>query len=172
MFEYVVPCHICHVRPTRDAAFCTLSHCAFESCPTPGDNRGSTSPFGSISGVSYHAVNGRSFYVVQIVQPSCYWPSLPSLPTRLPGRHAIVQSAFLSHHMSKYLKAACATLESSVRYGWMFSSPHTLVCLSIHETLITRLQYHISNASTFFLSAFLIVQVSAPYSILSGTPRP
>ena len=69
-----------------------------------------------------------------------------------------------------YLKASCATLESSVRYGWMFSSPHTLVCLSIHETLITRLQHHISNASTFFLSAFLIVQVSA--HLLLGTLRP
>ena len=27
----------------------TLSLCAAESCPTPGDNRGSTSPFGSLS---------------------------------------------------------------------------------------------------------------------------
>ena len=37
------------------------SPCAVESCPTPGDNRGSTSPFGSLSGVPSHAVNGRSF---------------------------------------------------------------------------------------------------------------
>ena len=42
----------------------TLSHCAVKPCPTPGDNRGSTSPFVSISGVTSHAVNGRSFDVV------------------------------------------------------------------------------------------------------------
>ena len=35
--------------------------CHVESCPTPGDNRGSTSRFGSISGVPSHAVNERSF---------------------------------------------------------------------------------------------------------------
>ena len=75
-----------------------------------------------------------------------------------------------SHHMSNvYVKAACATLDSSVLSGLMFSSTHTLVFLSIHDSLITRCQHHISNASTFFLSAFLIVQVSAPYSAIGNT---
>ena len=120
--------------------------------PTPGDNR--SSPFGSISGVPSHAVNGRSFYGVHIVQPSCYWPSPPSLPTHLPEHHIILHSAFLSHHKSKVKLHACATLDSSVHSGLMFSSSHTLVFLSIHDTLITRLQHHISNASIFFLSAF------------------
>ena len=66
-----------------------------------------------------------------------------------------------------YLKAACATLDSSVHSGSMFSSTHTLVFLS-HDTHHS-LQHHISNASIFFLSAFLIVQVSAPYSSFGNT---
>ena len=46
-----------------------MSTCVVDSCPTPGDNRGSTSPSVSISGVPSHAVIERSFYVVHIVQP-------------------------------------------------------------------------------------------------------
>ena len=42
-----------------------LSHCVVESSPTHGDNRGSTSAF--VSGVTSHAVNGRSFYGVPTV---------------------------------------------------------------------------------------------------------
>ena len=86
----------------------TLSPCAVESCPTPGDNRGSTSPSVSNCDFQSHAVNGRSFYGVQIVQPSCSWPSSPSLSTHLPEHHIIFHSAFLSHHMSKvYERCLC-----------------------------------------------------------------
>ena len=67
----------------------------------------------------------------------------------------------------KHLKAACATLDSSVQSGLVFSSIHTLVFLSIHDTLINRLQHHISNASSFFFSASLIAQVSPPHSRLT-----
>ena len=68
----------------------------------------------------------------------------------------------------KYLKADGANLDSSVHSGLIFSSTRTLVFLSIQDTLITHRQHHISNASTFFLSAFLIVQVSAPYSTIGN----
>ena len=54
----------------------------------------------------------------------------------------------------KYLKAVCATLDSSVHSGVLFSSTyyiHFTVFPSIQDTLITRFQHLISNASTFFL---------------------
>ena len=112
----------------------TLSPCAIQSCPTPGDYRGS--------------------HLFPLISPCITSFSIPrSSLTTCP----------------KYLKAVCATLDSSVHSGLMFSTTHTLVFLSIHDTLITRLQHHISNASIFFLSAFLIVQVSAPYSTIGNT---
>ena len=58
-----------------------------------------------------------------------------------------------------YLKGACVALGSSVHFGLMISSRHTLVCLSIQYALISRLQHHISNALIFFLSAFRIVPI-------------
>ena len=69
-----------------------------------------------------------------------------------PKHYIMFHSPFLSRHSPKYLKAVFVTLESSVHSGLMFSSTHTLVFLSIHDTLITHLQHHISNASIFFLS--------------------
>ena len=72
----------------------TLSPCAVDSCPIPGDNSGITSSFGSISGVPSHAVNGRSFYGAHIPQPSCSWPTSPSLPTHLPEHHIVQPSCY------------------------------------------------------------------------------
>ena len=40
-------------------------------------------------------------------------------------------------------------LDSSVHSGLMFSSTHTLIFLPIHDTLISCIQHHISNASLF-----------------------
>ena len=57
---------------------------------TGGDNRGSTSQFDSISGVPSHAVHGRSFYIVHIVQPSCSWPSYVCIFWQNPFRLQIV----------------------------------------------------------------------------------
>ena len=67
---------------------------------------------------------------------------------------------------TKYLEADCATLDSSLQSGLIFSNIHTLVFLSIH---VTRIQHHISNSSTFFLSVFLIVLVSAPCCTIRNT---
>ena len=79
----------------------TLSPRAVESCPTPGDKRGCTSTSVSISGVTSHAFNGMSFNGVHVVQPSCPWPSSPTLSTHLAEHDISFNSAFLSHHLSK-----------------------------------------------------------------------
>ena len=69
----------------------------------------------------------------------------------------------------KFLKTACVILDSSLHSGLMYSSTQTLVFFSIQDTVITLLQDHISNASTFFLSGFLIVNVFASYSWIVTT---
>ena len=94
-----------------------------------------------------------------IVQPSCYWTSSPSLSTHLPNHHIIFHSAFLSHHTSK----ASYSYLCHPRFPCPFRRD-----VFQHDTLITRLRHHISNASIFFLSAFLIVQVSAPCSTIGN----
>ena len=82
----------------------TLSTCAVESCPTPDDNRGSTSPLGTISGVPSHAVNGRSFYAVHIVShlvlgfPRLLFPLISRASNHFPFRVP------LSPHVQRILK--------------------------------------------------------------------
>ena len=138
-------------RVPRDLIFVILSLCAVESCPTPGDSTVSTFPSVSISGVPYDAVNGMSFHGVHTVQPSCYWPSSPSLSTQLPEHHIIFISRSCLTTCPKSEQLAPTSLPVSIP-AWCF--PY-IVFLSIHDTLITRLQHHISNASVFFLSAFI-----------------
>ena len=72
-----------------------------------------------------------------------------------PSHHSPFQ--FYLTTCTKHLKAACVTLDSSVHSGLIFLSTHSLFFLSIHGTLITRLQHHISKASIVFLPVFLIV---------------
>ena len=105
---------------------------AVESCHTPADNRGSTSPSVSISGVPSlmllmegpfmlftlhsHLVIGLPRLLFPLISPSMTPFSMPrSSLTTCPKYHAY------------------ATFDSRVHSGLMFSSTHTLVFLSIHE---------------------------------------
>ena len=132
---------------------------AVESCQTPADNRGSTSPSVSISGVPSPAVNGRSFYGVHIVQPFCYWPSSPSLSTHLHEYdiifHCVVPPLIL------------VPLRPDV-----FQHPYIAFSLNPRVTTLSSLasnttsQMHQLSSSR---AAFHIVQVSAPYRTIGNT---
>ena len=139
-----------------------MSPCGVESCPTPGDNRGITSPSVSISGVPspFMVFTLSSYLVLGLLRLFFPLISPSTTPFSIPRHYITTKSC------SMYLKAACSTLDSSVHSGLMFSNYEFV---SPSTTLITRLQHHISNASTFFLSAFLIVQVSALFRIIGNT---
>ena len=73
----------------------TLSH------PTPGDSRGSSSPFRSISGISSHGADGGSARIPhECVQPSLSRSSSPSRSIHSPEHHVIFHPS-CSHHVPK-----------------------------------------------------------------------
>ena len=73
--------------------------------------------------LSNHLAIGLPHLLFQLISPSITSFSIPrSSLTTCP----------------KYLKAACATLDSSVHSGLMFSSTHTFVSLSIRDAPITH----------------------------------
>ena len=80
----------------------TLSPCAVESHPTPGDSRGSSSsPSRSLSGVSSHVADGGSARIpIESVHPSLPWSSSVSRSIHSPEHHVIFHPS-CSHHVSK-----------------------------------------------------------------------
>ena len=81
--------------------FFTLSPCAVESHPTPGDSRGSSSPSRSISGVSSHVANrGSDRIPLECVHPSLPWSSYLSRSIHSSEHHVIFHPS-CSHHVSK-----------------------------------------------------------------------
>ena len=79
----------------------TLSPCAVESYPTPGDSRGSSSPSRSISGVSSHVANrGSDRIPLESVHPSLPWSSSLSRSIHSSEHHVIFHPS-CSHHVSK-----------------------------------------------------------------------
>ena len=79
----------------------TLSPCAVESHPTPGDSRGSSSPSRSLSGVSSHVADGGSARIpLESVHPYLPWSSSLSRSIHSPEHHVIFHPS-CSHHVSK-----------------------------------------------------------------------
>ena len=79
----------------------TLSLCAVESHPTPGDSRGSSSPSRSIPGIPSHVADGGSARTpLEGVQPSLSWSSYLSRSIHSP-EHRVILHPFCSHHVPK-----------------------------------------------------------------------
>ena len=79
----------------------TLSPCAVESHPTPGDSHVSSSPSPSISGVSTHVADGRSARIpLACVQPYLPWSSSLSRSIHSPEHHVVLHPS-CSHHVPK-----------------------------------------------------------------------
>ena len=139
---------------------------AIESHPTPLDSRGSFSPSRSIPGIPSHVADGGTTRIpLESVHPYLPWSSVPLFLVPF-----ILPSIMSSPIPPALTTCPCSSMQplsplTCVHSGLMLSMIDMLVFLSIHDTLSTLLQHHNSKASIFLLSCFLIVQVSAPYSI-------
>ena len=78
--------------------YLTLLPCAVESHPTPGDSRGSSSPSGSISGVSSHVADRRS---ARIPPNSGLMFSMTHMFDFLSIHDTFSRPTLLQHHNSK-----------------------------------------------------------------------
>ena len=101
---------------------------------------------------------------VSSIYPSCSWYSSSSLPTHAPKHHIIIHSVFLSllpqgildMSCPKYLKAACATPDSTVHFGLMFSSTQTLVFLSVqHNRAVSNTTSQMHQLSCAFYKKYI-----------------
>ena len=151
---------------------------AIESCSTPSDFRGSISPCCSLSGVPPHDAHSYFMVISMSILFSVFL--YPSPSNHSPKHHITLHSPFLSRHMSRYLKAACVTFDSSRRFGLIFSSTHTIVFLAIHHCVASRyfplLQSRCSyvrqtlnqQPTTCFMTEMPTLERSAAYRMLQA----
>ena len=115
--------------------------CAIDSHPTPGDSRGSSSPSGSISGVSSHGADGGSARILhECVQPSLSRSSSPSPSIHSP-KHQVNFHQSCSHHMPKVGEVSQTTLVLLPGHSVIVVTAHLTQLMSLTDSCLLIMQH-------------------------------